>query len=140
MENITPQKIVFSTINMIAVWKIHDFFILRMLRFVLSILFLSLVWFRIGWLDLNHQNLRLGFCEKDILSILSYILSQEKLTHKKCWAILKNFNLSMIKLQNWCFGQFYHLGIEVLQNFVSVSLVRRKFEGMREFIFQKIRT
>ena len=30
-----------------------------------------------------HQTLRLGFCEKDILSILSYFLSREKLTHKK---------------------------------------------------------
>jgi hypothetical protein len=34
--------------------------------------------------------------------------------------------------KNWCFGQFYHPGIEVLQNcsasFFSVSLMRGKFE------------
>ena len=37
----------------------------KMLRFVLSILFLSLVWSLISWLDLNHQNLAV-FSVKDI--------------------------------------------------------------------------
>ena len=46
-----------------------------------------------------RMTLRLGFCEKEILSILSYFLSREKLTHKKSWAILQNFNLWMIKFQ-----------------------------------------
>ena len=42
--------------------------------------------------------------------------------------------------QNWCFGQFYQSRIEVLQNcsafFVSVSLMRGKFEGTRESILE----
>ena len=37
----------------------------KMLRFVLSILFLSLVWSLISWLDLNHQN-QAVFSVKDI--------------------------------------------------------------------------
>ena len=43
--------------------------------------------------------------------------------------------------QNWCFGQFYHSRIELLQNhsafFVSLSLVRGKFEGIRENLRHK---
>ena len=44
--------------------------------------------------------------------------------------------------QNWSFGQFYHSRIEVLQNcspFLCQFLWRGKFEGRKEFIFQKIR-
>ena len=41
------------------------------------------------------------------------------------------------------FGLFYQSRIEIWQNysafFLSVSLMREKFEGTREFLFQKIR-
>ena len=57
----THLKTVKTTLNIFAV-----FFIPRMLRFVLSILFLSLVWSLIVQLDLNHQNLAV-FLVKDIL-------------------------------------------------------------------------
>ena len=50
--------------------------------------------------------------------------------------------------QNWCFGNFYHSRIEVLQIaqllalviFVSDSLVRENLRGLRENFKHKIRT
>ena len=43
---------------------------------------------------------------------------------------------------NWCFGQFYHSKIEVLQNCslffcASVSLLRGNFRELRRFLLQK---
>ena len=66
-----------------------------------------------------HQTLRLGFCEKDILSILSYFLSREKLTHKKSWAILKNVNLWMIKFQLYKKKLFVNLAKLVFLSILS---------------------
>ena len=97
-----------------------------------------------------------GFSEKWILTILSNFLSTDKLTNKKSWAILQNFNSWMIKLTNTlilpnyqvpnCYlynSKFYHSRIEVLRNcsafFSSVSLVRGNVREWREFIFHEIR-
>jgi hypothetical protein len=49
---------------------------------------------------------------------------------------------------NWCLGQLYHSGIEVLQiaqllelvSFGSVYLVRENLRGLRENLKHKIRT
>ena len=95
----------------------------------------------VSWEDLLF---RARFFVLSFLLILSNFLSTEKLTHKKSWAILKNFNSWIIKFtviqknpiwhmaiwQSWCYGQFKCSKIEVLQNcsafFMSVSLVRGK--------------
>ena len=99
-----------------------------MLRFVLSILFLSLVWFLACWLDLNHQNLGFGILWKRhslnslIFSLTRETDTQEKLSNfEKLQSLNDKIPVLQKKLfaiwQNWCFGHFYHLGIEVLQNF-----------------------
>ena len=49
--------------------------------------------------------------------------------------------IQKILRQNWCFFQFYHSRIEVLQNysavFVSVTFVREILRELRDFFFHK---
>ena len=99
------------------------------------------------WVQVQMSPSRLGFCVLNSLSILS------KMTRAKSWAIaiiLKtNTKIAISYLANWCFCQFYHSRIEVLQiaqllalvSFVSVSvtIVRENLREFRENFKHKIR-
>ena len=67
------------------------------------------------------------------LKSLTFFLTRETETQIS-WAVW----------QNWYFGLFYHLRIEVLQKllcfFVSVSLTEEIWENRKKLLFHKIRT
>ena len=96
------------------------------------------------------------FCFKFSFNPLKFSLMREtgtKMTRTKSWAIVNNLPTCKKTIwhlaiwQNWCFGQFYHSKIEVLQIaqllaifiFVSFSLVRENLRGLRENFKHKIR-
>ena len=77
-----------------------------------------------------------GFSEKWILTILSNFLSTDKLTNKKSWAILQNFNSWMIKLTNHWFCQItkFQIVIYITVNFIIQGL---KFCEIAQLFFRQ---
>ena len=93
-------------------------------------------------------------CFRFSLNPLRFSLMREtdtKITIAKCWVIVNFYKKIILQLtiwQNWCFSQFHHPWIEVLQLaqilapifFLSVSLLRENVRGLSENLRHKIPT
>ena len=84
---------------------------------------------------------------------IKFFFHQKNWNKQKSWAALQNFNSWATKLtvtytkktiwhlaiwQNWCFGQELMFCKVAQFFFVTVFLSRKRFEGAREFLFQKV--